>query len=325
MKLPARFPLAVLPTPLVRAARLERALGSPPIYVKRDDLTGFAVGGNKARKLEMLVADALGREADVLVTGGGPGSNHCAAAAAAAQVAGLRCVLVLYGHPRAAGHPNLALALSFGAEVRFTGDPERASVDAALEEAAAKLEADGENPYLIPRGGASGLGAAGYAAAARELAGQLAGEGVEPEVVLVATGSGATQAGLLAGTVAGGHPWRVVGAAVSRPVEECRARVLRLARQCAGLLGTREPGEADVLVAGALGPGYGVPSGEGAAAAAVAARAEGLLLDPVFTAKAMGALISLRRSGPAVFVHTGGVVAAIHERLEREGVEDGGG
>jgi len=314
--LPPRFPLAALPTPLRRAERLERALGGPPIYVKRDDLTGFAVAGNKARKLEFLVADALSGGSDVLVTGGGPGSNHCQATAAAARVAGMACVLVVYGEPPAKEHPNLRLARAFGADVRFTKDPERRSVDRALEEAANELLAAGRAPNVIPRGGASALGAVAYALAADELAEQLAASRVEAGVVIVATGSCGTQAGLVAGTVGRGRPWRVVGAAVSRPVDECRKRVLDLARGCAGILGTREAAEDDVDVRDALGPGYGLPSPEGVAAARLAAETEGLLLDPVFTAKAFAVLVSMVQGGfdaPAVFVHTGGLASVLSE------------
>jgi len=315
--LPPRVPLAALPTPLRRAEHLERALGGPPIFVKRDDLTGFAVAGNKARKLEFLVADALSGGCDVLVTGGGPGSNHCQATAAAARVAGLSCVLVLYGEQPVKEHPNLRLTRAFGAEVRFTNDPERSSVDGGLNEAAAGLRDAGRVPYVIPRGGASALGAVAYALAADELAEQLLASKVEPGVVVVAAGSCGTQAGLVAGTVGGGHPWRVVGAAVSRPADQCRKRVLDLARGCAGLLGTREAAEDDVDVRDARGSGYELPSPEGVAAARLAAETEGLLLDPVFTAKAFAVLVSMVQGGldsPAVFVHTGGVASVLSER-----------
>ncbi len=316
MTLPPRFPLAALPTPLGRAEHLERGLGGPPIYVKRDDLAGFAVAGNKARKLEFLVADALSGGCDVLVTGGGSGSNHCQATAAAARVAGLSCVLVLYGEEPAREHPNLRLARTFGAGVRFTKDPERESVDWGLEEAAEELRGAGRAPYVIPRGGATALGAVAYALAADELAEQLQANGVEPGVVVVAAGSCGTQAGLVAGAVARGYPWRVVGAAVSRPVDESRERVLDLARGCAGLLGTPAAARDDVDVRDARGPGYGLPSPEGVAAARLAAETEGLLLDPVFTAKAFAVLVSMVQGGldaPAVFVHTGGLASVLSE------------
>ena len=316
---PARFPLAALPTPLQPAARLSAELAGPPVLLKRDDLTGFALAGNKARKLEYLLGDALARGADVLLTGGGPGSNHCQAAAAASRVAGLACELVLYGDEPARPRLNLELARRSGARVAFTGDPERASVDGALAARAERLRTEGCRPYVVPRGGATPLGAVGYALAVPELAAQLAELDTEPEVVLVATGSCGTQAGLVAGTVAAGRRWRVVGATVSRPPDECRERVLGLARGCAALLGLPAPEERDVELVDARGPGYGVASSEGEAAARLAAATEGLLLDPVFTAKAMAALVATAgagRSGPAVFVHTGGLPAALESTVE---------
>jgi D-cysteine desulfhydrase len=311
---PARFPLAVLPTPLQPAARLSAALAGPSILVKRDDLTGFALSGNKARKLEYLLGDALATRCDVLLTGGGPDSNHCQAAAAAARVAGLGCELVLYGDEPRQPRLNLELARRSGASVTFTGDPDRASVDGALTDCAERLRAAGRRPYLVPRGGATPLGAVGYALAAHELAGQLAELDTNPEVVLVATGSCGTQAGLVAGTVATGRRWRVVGATVSRPPAECRDRVLGLARGCAALLGLPAPEERDVELVDARGPGYGAASGDGDAAAGLVAATEGLLLDPVFTAKAMAVLagiVGAGLSGPAVFVHTGGIPVAL--------------
>jgi D-cysteine desulfhydrase len=325
MSQPTRHPLTTLPTPLVRAERLERALGVPPLWVKRDDLIGFALAGNKARQLEMLLADALGQDCDTLLTGGGPASNFCQAAAAAARVAGLACVLVLYGQEPAVPPPNLALARALGARITFTGVPERESVDAALDAAEAGLRADGRRPYLVPRGGATGLGAVGYALAVAELAAQLDAEGVAPELVLVATGSGGTQAGLVAGTVAGGSPWRVVGASVSRPPEECAERVLALARAAADLLGTPAADASHVLVRDVRGPGYGIPSAEGDTAAGLAARREGLLLDPVFTAKALAELPRLAAEGaggPVVFWHTGGTPEALWHLIR---TDKGGG
>jgi D-cysteine desulfhydrase len=322
VSVPARFPLAVLPTPLQPAVRLSAALAGPSILIKRDDLTGFALSGNKARKLEYLLGDALAAGSDVLLTGGGPGSNHCQAAAAAARVAGLACELVLYGDKPRQPRPNLELARRFGASVEFTGAPDRGSVDAALASRAEQLRAAGRRPYVIPRGGATPLGAVGYALAVHELAGQLAELDTDPAVVLVATGSCGTQAGLVAGTVAAGRGWRVVGVTVSRPPAECRDRVLRLARGCAALLGSPAPAERDVELVDARGPGYGVASADGDAAAGLAAATEGLLLDPVFTAKAMAVLVATLGKGlrgPAVFVHTGGMPVALQSIMGRCG------
>jgi D-cysteine desulfhydrase len=305
----ARFPLATLPTPLVRAERLEARTGGPPFWVKRDDLTGFAAAGHKARPLEFLVGAALAGECDVLVTGGGPGSNFCPAAAAAARAAGLDCELVLYGHEPPAVHPNLALALACGARVRYTGSPDREQVDAAVDEVAAELAAAGRRPLPVPRGGATPVGTVGMVAAAEELAGQLSDASVDPEVVVIASGSGTTCAGLSVGARVSGARWRVIGASVSRPVEQAEAEIHAMAARCASLLGVKAPEEGRLLLADARGPGFGLPSDAGDEAAAVALAAEGLLLDPVYTAKAFAVALGIAR-GPVVFWHTGGLLAA---------------
>lgn len=312
--LPPRFPLTVGATPLHRARRLEAALKSPPLYVKRDDLTGFALAGNKARKLELLVADALRLDADMLVTGGGIDSNHVQATAAAARVAGLACTLVLYGDPPAQEPPNLELTRRFGAEVHFTGSDDRGTVDTGIQQAAEVARSAGRRPYVIPRGGASPLGSAAYALATREVAEQLAREGVTAVTVVVATGSCGTQGGLVAGAAGLGVPWHVIGASVSRPIDECRQRVHDLALASGGMLGLPTVQVAAIDVRDARGAGYAQPSAEGTAAARLAAFHEGLLLDPVYTAKALGQLqkeITDGLDGPIVFWHTGGLAAAL--------------
>jgi len=307
-----RMPLAVLPTPLVAAPRLAGALGTGPLLVKRDDLTGFAFGGNKARLLEFLVGAAIADGADTLLTGGAAGSNFCAAAAAAARRAGLGCELVIAGRAGPPG-PALALARSWGAAVRWTGVPERDSVDAALPAVARELTAAGRRPYPMPRGGATGLGAVGYALAAAELHAQLDGLGLDDVTVLVPTGSGGTLAGLVAGHVLLGRPWTLLGGSASRPPQAAARQVLSLARDCLRLLGADTeagtgPGPADVTVVDARGPGHGLPSPDGLAAAGQAMRTEGLMLDPVYTAKAL-ALAPPGR--PVIFWHTGGVLDAV--------------
>jgi 1-aminocyclopropane-1-carboxylate deaminase/D-cysteine desulfhydrase-like pyridoxal-dependent ACC family enzyme len=309
----ARVRLAALPTPLIRAPRLAEAVGAGELYVKRDDLTGFAFAGNKARPLEFLVAAALAEGADTLVTGGAPGSNFCAAAAAAARRSGLRCELVMAGQPGHLG-PALALARSWGAAVRWTGVPERDSVDAGLPAAASAVAAAGHRPYVIPRGGATGLGAIGYALAAVELREQLDACGVESARVVVAVGSGGTLAGLVAGHVLLGRPWRLVGGSVSRPPDETARRVLGLARECLGLLSRGsgdDVGPDDVVVADARGPGHGLASPEGTAAAELAMRTEGLMVDPVYTAKALALVSRYAAGGNVVFWHTGGQLDAV--------------
>ncbi|SFK69220.1 1-aminocyclopropane-1-carboxylate deaminase/D-cysteine desulfhydrase [Geodermatophilus ruber] len=302
--------MALLPTPLTPAPRLATALGlTGPLWVKRDDLTGFAVAGNKARQLELLVEDARARGADVLVTGGTLGSNFVQAAAAAAAWAGLGCVLVLAGPPvPRSAHPNLAAATAWGAEVRFTDDLDRTTVDAQLPVVAAELTAAGCRPYVVPRGGASPVGAEGYRLAVDEVLAQLDGQA---PVVVIAAGAGGTLAGLVAGNVALGRPLRIVGASVSRPPAEVSARVLELACQVADRRGEPRPVESDVELVDARGPGHGVASPAGDAAAALALRAAGLVLDPVYTAKALAALPAAAGGQPALFWHTGGLLDAI--------------
>jgi 1-aminocyclopropane-1-carboxylate deaminase/D-cysteine desulfhydrase-like pyridoxal-dependent ACC family enzyme len=311
--LPPRTRLAVLPTPLLAAPRLANALGLRSLFVKRDDLTGFAFAGNKARPLEFLLAGALGGGADTLVTGGAPGSNFCAATAAAARSEGMNCHLVLAGDPVPPG-PALSLALAWGATVSWTHDADRASVDRALPLAADGLTAAGRRPYLIPRGGATALGAVGYFLATSELARQLADHGVHTARVVAAVGSGGTLAGLVAGNAALGRPWALAGASVSRPGAEMSRRVLGLAADCLTLLAVdASVTAADVEIADVRGPGHGLASPEGIAAAAQALRAEGLMTDPVYTAKALSLVARQRGAGAVVFWHTGGMLDVVAE------------
>jgi D-cysteine desulfhydrase len=309
--------LTTLPTPLVRAPRLEAWLGCGPLYVKRDDLAGFAVAGTKARALQALVADAHADGCDALVVAGGPSSNLVGGAAVAGAVTGLDVVAVLSGHGPGRRSVTGGLLARMGAEVVWTGAAERASVDRALPQVTQRLAREGRRAYQIPRGAATGVGTAGVAHGAAELAGQLTAAGVASAAVVVATGSGGSQAALVAGAAAGGHRWRVVGVSVSRPVEEARHRVARLARDSAAHLGWAAPDEARVEVRDGRGPGFAVPSPAGQWAAQAALAREGLVLDPVYTAKAMAALpqVAAETGGPVVFWHSGGTAAACHDLL----------
>jgi D-cysteine desulfhydrase len=289
-------------------------LGGPQLWVKRDDLTGFAFGGNKVRGLEFLLADALAHGADTLVTGAGPQSNHVRATAAAAAHAGLAMVAVYFGTPPVSTEGNYRLTRLLGADIHFTNNPDRASVDRGIEAAAAELRAAGRRPYTIPRGGAHPLGVLGYVQAAHELAEQCTALGFAPAAIVLATGSCGTQAGLLAGLRALGLGWRVEGFTVSRPADEARTRVLTLAHGAAEQIGIRSDVSAeDVIIHdGFIGAGYGVPSPEGADAIRLAAQSEGLFLDPTYTGKALAGLIQHIHSGrfrhdeAVIFLHTGG-------------------
>jgi D-cysteine desulfhydrase len=309
-----RVSLAVLPTPLVRAPGLERVLDCGPIYVKRDDLTGFGVSGNKARPLEFLIGDALAQGADVLVAAGAPSSNFCAAAALAARIVGLDCHLLFPGPPPTTSSANVELARAAGARLCFDVVATRGELDAAVVAHAESLRSLGRRPYAVPRGGATAVGATGFACAAREIAEQCGGIGITPEVVVVATGSGGTQAGLVAGKVGFDLPWQVVGASVSRPADDMADLVLKLSRDCADGLGLARPGAADIDVRDLIGPGFGMASTEDRHSARLALHHEGLLLDEFYGAKAMTLLRRLLEAGcptPVVFWHTGGVSAAL--------------
>jgi D-cysteine desulfhydrase len=301
----------VLPTPLLAAPRLGRALGVASLSVKRDDLTGFAVAGNKTRQLELLLDEALAAGADTLVTGGSVASNFVPAAAAAAAYAGLSCCLVLAGPPQPPqAHPNLAAAVAWGGDLSWTDDPDRSSVDTVLPRAAARLVEQGRRPHVVPRGGADATGATGYRLAADELLAQLPSVDAQP-VVVVATGSGGTLAGLVAGNVALGRPFRLVGASVSRGPEEIARRVLDLAGEVAERRGEPPPSATDVCLVDARGPGHGLASAEGDRAADLALRTAGLVLDPAYTAKALAVVPQVARGARTVFWHTGGLLDAV--------------
>lgn len=309
-----RADLALLPTPLVRSPRLERALDAGPILLKRDDLTGFGIAGNKARTLEFLLGAALNEGSDILIAAGGPSSNFCAAAAMAASVTGIDCDLLFPGPEPSTPSPNIELARAAGARLVFDTVETRDHLDDAVEGHARILRAQGRRPYAVPRGGATATGVLGYAEATKELAEQCRDAGVTPRTVVVATGSGGTQAGLVAGQVGCGLPWRIVGASVSRPAADMADQVLRLARAGAADLGFAEPTAADVDVRDCRGAGFGVASAEDQVSSRLAFRHEGLLLDDYYGAKAMTLFRTLLSGGaptPAVFWHTGGAAAAL--------------
>ncbi|HEY3088918.1 MAG TPA: pyridoxal-phosphate dependent enzyme [Jatrophihabitantaceae bacterium] len=303
-----RFPLAALPTPLTRAHRLERALGAAPIWIKRDDLTGFATAGTKARPLEFLIGDAQDSGVTVVVATGSPSSNFCAVAALAARAAGLDCHVLYAGdQPTPAPYP-VQLASAAGARLCFDPTLRRDDLDAAVVAYAADI---GRAAYPLPRGGATPVGALGSACAARELAEQFPDRWA---TVVMATGSGGTQAGLVAGVVRFGLPFRVIAASVSRPVDQARAQVLTTARGCARLMGSAEPTPGDVDIRDGLGPGFGIATDDDRRSATLALWHEGLLLDDTYTAKSMTLLRHLVRNGvgsPIVYWHTGGHAAAV--------------
>jgi D-cysteine desulfhydrase family pyridoxal phosphate-dependent enzyme len=308
------FALAHLPTPLEPADRLGRAIGLAPgrLWVKRDDCTGLATGGNKARKLELLVADALASGCDVLVTAGGPQSNHARTTAAAAARAGLGCVLVFNADPPSRAEGNQLLDDLLGAERRFVGPVAMDDLDAVASTIADELRRVDRRPYLIPVGGSSPLGASAYVAAADEITAAL---GHDDVVVVTATGSGGTHAGLAARL---GHD-RVVGVDVGA-LTDVASIVRGLALDVAALVDLPRPSGEPRLVRDQVGAGYGASTPACLDAIRLAARSEGLLLDPVYSGKAMAGLMGLTRDGlPAkaiVFLATGGLPALFTARYE---------
>ena len=311
---PPRIDLAALPTPLTRMHRLEAALQTGPLYVKRDDLTGFGVAGNKARALEYLMGAAVESGADILVAAGSPSSNFCAAAALAAATVGMDCDLLFPGTPPAAPSVNVELARATGARLLFGVVGTREELDDAVVNHANALRAEGRRPYPVPRGGATSVGGVGYAYAARELAEQCDRAGIQVATVVVGTGSGGTQAGLVAGQVGFGLAWQLVGASVSRPARQLADQILRNSQDCAAILALDPPGIDNVDVRDCRGAGFGLASHDDHVSGRLALRHEGLLLDDYYGAKAMTLFRSLLANGtptPAVFWHTGGVAAAL--------------
>jgi D-cysteine desulfhydrase len=305
------------PTPIERLNRLEAELGGPEIWIKRDDLTGLTGGGNKTRKLEFLVADALQQGADTLVTQGAVQSNHCRLTLAAAVREGLKCRLVLEQRvagsydPRASGNNFLFHLLGAEALSVVEGGTD---MGAAMADVATALSAEGRRPYVIPGGGSNPLGALGYVACAQEIAAQSFDMGVSFDHIVCASGSAGTHAGLLVGLQAMHAKAELIGINVRRPRAEQEANVHALAEQVAKLVGL--PGGMPRHTVEALddwvGPGYSLPTDEMIEAVRKLARLEGVLLDPVYTGKAMAGLIGLVRRGAfrkgerVLFVHTGG-------------------
>lgn len=305
---PARVGLLPGPTPLVRAPRLSDRLGVE-ILLKRDDLTGLGFGGNKLRVLDYLLADALRQGCDSIVTGAGPQSNWTLLTALAALRCGLEPHIVSYG---SAGTPsgNLLLHQRIGVAILFTGNPDKSSVDRAIEQTATRLRAEGRRPYVIPRGGATSLGALGYVRAGLEITRQLQELAAPAGSMWLATGSCGTQAGLAAAQSLLPESPTIIGVTVSRPVVECVQRISSLSVGAARLLGAPEIDPCVVVRDGWIGPGYGVASESGNAAIELVAKTEGIFLDPIFGAKAMAALIAEclahRVRGAVVFLVTGG-------------------
>jgi D-cysteine desulfhydrase len=311
----ARIDLGFFPTPIEDLSRVGAALGVE-LQIKRDDYSGFGGGGNKVRKLEYLIADAPAQKAGVLITTGGHQSNHARMVAAAARRFGMEAVLVLRGNAPAEYQGNLLLDRLFGATLEFL-DPDAYfhQIDPRMEAHAQLARDAGKVPYVIPLGGANPLGALGYVRAVEEMSRQFeAAGGRPPDVVVVPVGSGGTLAGLHVGIKKHWPATRVVGISVSRDATWFQERIAEMATECAALLQwdlSFSPEEVWVEDQH-VGPGYGKPSPGGVAAIHRLGRDEGVLLDPVYTGKAMDGLFSLVEAGAitkgdrVLFIHCGG-------------------
>jgi D-cysteine desulfhydrase len=307
-------------TPIEKLERLSRLLGGPDIYIKRDDLLGLAGGGNKTRKLEFLVADALAKGADTLVTVGAVQSNHCRLTLAAAVHEGMKCRLLLEQRVPKSYNPD---ASGNNFLYRLLGVEQIKVVDlgtdlgAAMQAMADEVARAGRKAYVIPGGGSNPLGALGYVACAEEILQQSFEMGLRLDHIVCASGSAGTHAGLIDGLIGNNAQIPLTGINVRRPRQEQEPMVHDLAERTALFLGLAGdiPRQAITALGDWVGPGYSLPSPEMVEAVRMLAQVEGILLDPVYTGKAMAGLIGLIRRGEfkkgqhVLFVHTGGAPA----------------
>ena len=315
-----RIALGHFPTPLEKLENLTRLLGGPEIYIKRDDCTGLATGGNKTRKLEFLVADAVANGADTLVTQGATQSNHVRQTAAAARRMGMKCHALLERRVTNMGDGyetagNALLDDMLRCEYEFR--PEGLNMNAEAEALGEKLRDQGLKPYVIPGGGSNAIGALGYASAAAELVQQADVSGLKIDTIVHATGSAGTQAGLVAGLHALNAPIDVIGISVRAVRDAQIGNVHKLACETSELIGVKAELSRDLVEAydDYVGPGYGQPTDDMVDAISLLAAEEGIFLDPVYSGKGMAGMIDLVRKGVlksgqnVVFIHTGGSAA----------------
>ncbi len=323
-----RLRFASLPTPVEALPRLTEALNGPRLWIKRDDLTGLAFGGNKTRKLEFLVAEARAAGARTLITAGALQSNQCRQTAAAAARFGIDCQLILVGEAPRTASANLLLDHLFGAEITWT---DKAHRDDALKQAFDEAGAQGRQPYLVPYGGSSPTGVLGYVFAVEELLQQKMPEARgqsngTPDWVVFASSSGGTQAGLVLGARRYGFPGKLLGISVDEPQRVLQERVAALASTTSERLGKGIKFVPDDVLVNAdyAAPGYGILTDLEKEAIALFARYEGILLDPVYTGRAAAGLIDLVRKGffkkneTVLFWHTGGQPALFAEKYQED-------
>ncbi len=308
-----RIELAYAPTPLLKLERLSAELGVE-LWIKRDDLTGLLETGNKVRKLEFLIGEALAQGADTLVTCGTLQSNCCRTVAAVCARLGMNAVLALKGAPAAEYDGNLLLDRLLGAEVRYCSDDEWSKIDEVMQDLAARVRASGHSPYIIPESGATVLGALGYLTCGQEIAEQVRHGAPEFDSVVITAFTGGSQAGLLMATQLAGLRAQIVGVPVAWPGARVREYVAGIIEQARRRLGLPLSAPEEVrLLDGYHGVGRAEVGGDELAMVLKLARMEGVILDPVYTAKAFGALVDTLRRNPRAlgtrvcFIHTGGV------------------
>jgi D-cysteine desulfhydrase len=306
-----RFRLFDGPSPLMPLARFSIALGGgTEIWIKREDLLPLAFGGNKLRNLEFLVGAALAEGADTLVTSGRRWSNHCRLTAAAGAKAGLGVHLVMTGPPSDPPGPNERMDVLLGAEIHVAATDARADREALVATVVSYLRGAGRKPYLVPVGGSGPIGAAGQVLAGIEIAGQAEAAGLEPSAVVVPSATGGTQAGLLVGLRLARSNVAVVGVAAATPADELRPTIATMLQGLASIAGVEVDPEEIELTEDQLGPGYGVETPPAREAMELLARTEGILVDPIYTAKALAELVARvrdgRLTGTVVFWHAGG-------------------
>ena len=309
--------LGFFPTPLVELCRLSKKLDGPRIFMKRDDHTGLAFGGNKTRKLEYLVGEALEKGCDTLITGGAAQSNHCRQTAAAAAASGLSCHLVLGGAPSDILAGNLLLDYLLGANIHWSGEFRKGET---IPEIAEHLKEKGRKPYVIPYGGSNTIGAAGFIYAVAELQVQLTEMDIELSHILFASSSGGTQAGLVLGAHMFNQPFKLIGVGIEKGEigeDSLEVQVMNIANSAAKRLkiDTQFSLEDIIVRNDYIGEGYGIVGELERQAIRLTAETEGILLDPVYTGRAMGGLFDMIRRGEiatddtVLFWHTGGVPA----------------
>lgn len=309
--------LGYFPTPLIELTRLSKTLGGPNIYMKRDDNTGLALGGNKTRKLEYIMGDALAKGADTVITAGAIQSNHCRQTAGAAASLGLECHLVLGGEEPEQPQGNLLLDKVYGCHIHWAGENRKGEDIPAL---VAQLKAEGKKPYVIPYGGSNELGAIAFIEAYKELNAQREALKVDFSHIIFASSSGATHAGLMLGNKILQTYSQIIGINIDKgemdkvPFDE---HIVSLANSTAQLIAADYQFTADDLILNSdyVGDGYGVIGELEKEAIALTAQNEGILLDPVYTGRAMGGLIDMIRTEQikatdnVLFWHTGGAPA----------------